>query len=217
MLRKTRRRRLRLVHRVSKRKPGNEMMALPPKTWEFSPLQPGTKGGKTCLLSSNKLPIEFSLGGPTSTPFGASNFDDDNNPRQNLDLTLSDDDVANFQAVDALLLAWALQNKDTLFKSGTSPEKIQESYRSILRQKDGYKPLLRTKINLERVKLWDEANNKIGVPDDKFRRADLWVKLRVGNVWFVPAGSWGLTLECQHVKVRERADECPFNEFPETD
>jgi hypothetical protein len=159
------------------------------------------------------LPIEFNLGGPTSTPFGASNFDDDNNPRQNLDLTLSDDDVSNFEAADAFFHIWAIQNKDTLFKSGTTPEKIKESYRSILRQKDGYKPLLRTKINLERVKLWDEANNKRGVPDDKFRRADLWVKLRVGTVWVVPAGSWGLTLETLHVKVRERADECPFNEF----
>ena len=77
--------------------------------------------------------------------------------------------------------------------------------------------MLRTKINLEKVKLWDEANNRRGVPEDKFRRADLWVKLRVGTVWFFPAGAWGLTLECQHVKVRERADECPFNEFPETD
>ena len=193
------------------------MMALAPQNWEISPPQQGTKGERTCLVSQNKLPIKFNLGRPTSTPFGASNFDDDNNPRQNLDLTLSDDDVSNFQAVDAFLLAWALQNKDTLFKSGTTPEKIKESYRSILRQKDGYNPLLRTKINLEKVKLWDEANNKRGVPDDKFRRADLWVKLRIGTVWFVPAGSWGLTLECQHVKVRERADECPFHEFPETD
>jgi hypothetical protein len=75
-------------------------------------------------------------------------------------LTLSEEDVSNFEAVDAFLLAWGLQNKDTLFKSGTSLEKIKESYRSILRQKEGYKPLLRTKINLEKVKLWDEANNK---------------------------------------------------------
>ena len=111
-------------------------MALTPKNWEISPPQPGTKGGKTCLVSSKKLPIEINLGGPTSTPFGASNFDDDNNnPRQNLDLTLSDDDVANFQAVDAFLLAWALQNKDSIFKPGSTPEKIKESYRSILRQK----------------------------------------------------------------------------------
>ena len=111
------------------------------------------------------------------------------------------------------MLTWASQNKDALFKPGVTSEKIKESYRSILRLKDGYKPLLRTKINLEKVKLWDEANNKRGVPDDKFRRADLWVKLRVGTVWVVPAGSWGLTLETLHVKVRERADECPFNEF----
>jgi hypothetical protein len=128
-------------------------------------------------------------------------------------LTLSDDVVSNFQAVDAFLLTWALRNKDALFKSGTTPEKKNECYRSILRQKDGYRPLLRTKVNLEKVKLWDDANNKRGVPEDKFRRADLWAKLKVGTLWFVPARSWGLTLECQHVKVRERADECPFNEF----
>ena len=58
--------------------------------------QPGTKGGKTCLISNQNKPIEINLGlgNPLGCPWGASSFDDDSTQtRINLDLTLDDENA----------------------------------------------------------------------------------------------------------------------------
>ena len=74
-------------------------MQIDPNEWTISQPQPGTKGGKTCLVSSSSnKPIEINmrLGNPFGCPWGASSFDDDaTQTRVNLDMTL-DDDGADF-------------------------------------------------------------------------------------------------------------------------
>ena len=51
---------------------------------------------------------------------------------------------------------------------------ITDSYRRLAREKEGFRPMLRTKINLEKVRCWDEAHQQTKVPDSKFKNADLW-------------------------------------------
>ena len=187
------------------------MTEINPTDWQNSTPQTGTKCGKTCLVyDKNRRPIETTLPGPLRAPFGASNFDDPDAIRQNLDLTLDDDDlVKQFQKIDEFLINHAIENRETLFKGNQTPEKIRESYRSLLRTREGYKPMLRTKVNLEKCRCWNETHEIRELPQDRFRQAELWVKIAVRQLWYVSA-TWGLTLECTDVKIREQKIECPF-------
>jgi hypothetical protein len=185
-----------------------------PNTWQISAPQPGTKGGKTCLVShkiDNKpVHINLGLGDPLGCPWGASSFDDDSTQsRVNLDLTLDDETADLFREIDEWLIAYAIQNKETLFKNKTD-QQISESYRRLARDKEGYRPMLRTKINLEKVRCWDENHIQTKVPDSKFKHAECWPKIVVRTLWIIGSGSWGLTLEVTDLKFRENPCLCPF-------
>jgi hypothetical protein len=183
-----------------------------PNTWQISQPQPGTKGGKTCLISQNNKPVEINLGlgEALGCPWGASSFDDDaTQSRVNLDLTLADDNANLFRDIDEWFIAYAIQNKETLFKNKTDAQ-ISESYRRLVREKETFRPMLRTKVNLEKVRCWDEHHQPAKVPEGKFKNAELWAKLSVRTLWIIGSGSWGLTLEATDIKFREPVLECPF-------
>jgi hypothetical protein len=184
-----------------------------PNTWQISPPQPGSKGGKTCLISNQntKTPIEINLGlgEPLGCPWGASSFDDDaTQSRVNLDMTLDDENADLFREIDEWLIAYAIQNKETLFKNKTD-QQITESYRRLAREKEGYRPMLRTKINLEKVRCWDDQHLQTKVPES-FKHAELWPKLVVRTLWVIGSGSWGLTLEVVDLKFKLNPCLCPF-------
>jgi len=182
-----------------------------PTDWQISAPQTGKKGGKTCLVyDAGRKPITINLSGPLRAPFGSSNFEDNEIPRQNLDLSLDEDIlITKLQEIDEILVRHAIQNRETLFNGNPTQEKIRESYRSLLRTREGYKPMLRTKVNLDKVRCWDQENEKRNVPEAKFRNADLFVKIAIRNLWFVSA-TWGLTLEATDIKILEDNIECPF-------
>ena len=130
---------------------------LDPNDWTISPPQPGIKGGKTCLISHKNKPIEINLGlgAPLSTPFGASNFEEDEKvTRVNLDLTVPSETAEIFKDLDEWLIQYGIQNKEILFKSKTD-QQIRDNYRTLIRQKDSHPPLLRTKVDLSKVRVWD--------------------------------------------------------------
>ena len=183
-----------------------------PNTWHISAAQNGTKGGKTCLISYQNKPIEINLGlgEPLGCPWGASSFDEDSTQtRVNLDMTLDDENADLFREIDEWLIAYAIQNKETLFKNKTD-QQITESYRRLAREKEGYRPMLRTKINLEKVRCWDENHQQTKVPESKFKHCELFPKLVVRTLWIIGSGSWGLTLEVTDLKFKENPCLCPF-------
>jgi hypothetical protein len=144
------------------------------------------------------------------SPWGASSFDDDaTQTRVNLDMTLSDEQADLFRQIDEWLIAYGIQNKENLFKNKTD-QQISESYRKLCREKEGYRPMLRTKVNLEKVRCWDEHHQPTKVPEGKFKHAELWPKLVVRTLWIIGSGSWGLTVEVMDLKFREPVLECPF-------
>ena len=192
-------------------------MQIDPNTWTISQPQPGSKGGKTCLVSSsNNKPIEINmgLGNPLGCPWGASSFDDDaTQTRVNLDMTLDDESaVFFFRQIDEWLIAYAIKNKDVLFSGGKNKTDAQftDSYRRLARVKEGFRPMLRTKINLEKIRCWDDTRQQTKVPDSKFKNADIWPKMLVRTLWIIGSGSWGLTLEVTDLIYKESQMLCPF-------
>ncbi len=69
--------------------------------------------------------------------------------------------------------------------------------------------MLRTKIELERLRVWDEDHNLRELPENRFKKADLWPEMQIRTIWLIPTG-WGVTLETTDVKVQEIKIECPF-------
>ena len=181
-----------------------------PTTWTISPPQSGTKGNKTCLLSDlNRKQIELNLGGPFRSPFGHSSYDDSESSRQNLDLTLTDENlITKFLEIDETLIRHAVENP-SLFKGNPTPERIRESYKSLLRQREGYRPMLRTKINLDTCRYWNSRNEPRDIPENRFKDADLWVKLQVKTLW-ISNSNFGLTLQISDIKIQEDETLCPF-------
>ena len=95
------------------------------------------------------------LGNAFGCPWGASSFDDDaTQTRVNLDMTLDDESAELFRQIDEWLIAYAIKHKDILFSGGKgkTDAQITDSYRRLAREKEGYRPMLRTKINLEKVR-----------------------------------------------------------------
>ena len=92
------------------------MMQIDPNEWTISAPQPGSKGGKTCLVSSSSnkpIEINMGLGNPFGCPWGASSFDDDaTQTRVNLDMTLDDESADLFRQIDEWLIAYAIKHKD---------------------------------------------------------------------------------------------------------
>ena len=183
-----------------------------PNEWQISPPQPGTKGGKTCLISCQTKPIEINLGlgDPLGCPWGASNFEDDaTQTRVNLDLTMDDGNAEIFKQIDEWLIAYGLENRDALFKGPKTDQQIRDSYRRLVREKEGFLPMLRTKISLTSVRCWTEHHQPTQVPESKFKGAECWPKITIRTLWVV-SQTWGLTLETTDLKFRELRLECPF-------
>ena len=67
-------------------------------------------------------------------------------------MTLDDEGADLFRQIDEWLIAYAIKHKDVLFKSKTDAQ-ITDSYRRLAREKEGSRPMLRTKINLEKSSL----------------------------------------------------------------
>ena len=102
-------------------------------------------------------------------------------------MTLDDESAELFRQIDEWLIAYAIKHKDVLFKSKTDAQ-ITDSYRRLAREKEGFRPMLRTKINLEKVRCWDEAHQQTKIPDSKFKNADIWPKMLVRTHWIIGSG-----------------------------
>ena len=75
------------------------------------------KGAKMAMLSDGAGRCHFTFPGPSSAPFGPSNFDKDPNAaRQNLDIRVSGETAAYFDGLDA----WAVEYLCAHTRSGCS-------------------------------------------------------------------------------------------------
>ena len=126
-----------------------------------------------------------------------------------MDITLDDESANLFRQIDEWLIAYAIKHKEELFKN-KSDAQITDSYRRHAREKDGFRPMLRTKINLEKCSCWDETHQQTKTPDSKFKNADIWHEMLVRTIWIIGSGSWGLTLEVTDLKYKENQMLCPF-------
>ena len=103
-------------------------------------------------------------------------------------------------------------NAKKYFGNGITKDKVRECFRPTLKidESGKYAPLIKTKLSKSRVRVWTPAK-EVGCVDDIQPHSQMCVALLVRSLYFQSKG-WGLTLECQHVRLAENAQECPFED-----
>jgi hypothetical protein len=119
--------------------------------------------------------------------------------------------------LDQAIIKAVTQASESLFKKRLSPDDVQKNYKPILRPSvDGaYDPKVRTKLNLDSVKIWDSARKLRDIPPDNFKNAKLSLNCILKSLWVMPTNSWGPVVEVQHILYDEPVVECPFSTIEE--
>ena len=185
---------------------------------KFSLLEPliSNRGAKTCTLECDSERAIFALGSksaPTTSPFGANTFNDEDTARKNIELRLTPEQDAEMRAFDDWAKDYLEQNSERLMKKKLSREQIEEHYRSPVRRQDGYAPLLRTKINVAgkaSVRCWDEEGQRCNLPNDLTLYA-LVPRLHLSHL-YIMGKDFGWVCNCTDLLILNASaeTECPF-------
>ena len=188
-------------------------MAPPVEGFQLSDTQTSSRGAKTCTLLSGKgEKIVFTLG-PTSTPFGATNFQDEASSRKTLDLRVSESEYEFFKELDNWAIDYITKNSERLFKKSLTRAQVLEHYRSPVTTKEGYQPLVRTKINTlgqNACRCWSSQREPTTLPED-LRGCSFLSHVHLSHLW-VMGRDFGFVICCQDLQILEQTNhECPFD------
>ena len=85
-------------------------------------------------------------------------------------------------------------------------------YKSSLHKKEGYAPLLKTKVNTtgdHAVRFWNEANELTQEPSD-WKTTEIIPLLRIKALWIM-SGNFGVVIETTDAQVFPQDINCPFS------
>jgi hypothetical protein len=173
------------------------------------------KGAKMAMLSNGADRCHFTFPGPSSAPFGPSNFDKDPAAtRQNLDIRVSGETAAWFEGLDAWAVDYICAHSERLFKKSLSLAQVKDLYHPCLRKAPGYDPLLRCKYNVPGTRgacrFWTADGQEREPPSD-WREAELTPHVHVSHLWLM-GGSCGLVVNVSDLLVTEASRAFPFGQ-----
>ena len=151
-------------------------------------------------------------------PFGPGNFDK-NAPtaRMNLNARLDDEEALNlFKELDKWAVKYITNNSERLLGWAMSEAQVLAKYHPCVSHRDGYDPMLHSKISTEEphaVRYWDAEGTPRDAPKD-WRNARLQLRFHVSHMWIMASG-FGLTVNILDARVEREATEqcdwiCPF-------
>ena len=179
--------------------------------------QTSSRGAKSAaLVGADGGKVVFTLGDQTgegtSTPFGASSYNDEDSVRKTLDLRITEDEAQFFQQLDAWALDYLAVNSERLFKKALTADQVREHYRSPVTQKEGYQPLVRCKITTagsNAVRCWNADRELVELPDD-LRPCQLVAALHLSHLWIM-GRDFGWVINVSDLQIlSENTRECPF-------
>ena len=194
----------------------NKRRMLTPEKFSLGEPQISSRGAKTCTLECESERATFALGSktaPTTTPFGANTFNDEDTARKNIEFRLTPEQDAEMHAFDDWAKDYLEQNSERLMKKKLSREQIEEHYRSPVRRQEGYAPLLRAKINVggkATVRCWNEEGLRSALPSDLTLYA-LVPRLQLSHL-YIMGRDFGWVINCTDLMILDAAaeTECPF-------
>ena len=187
-------------------------MIPPVEGFQLQDTQTSSRGAKTCtLLSAKGEKIVFTLG-PTSTPFGAGSYGDEATTRKTLDLRVFDTESEFFKELDNWAVDYIAKNSERLLKKSLTRDQVKEHYRSPATAKEGYQPLVRTKINTfgqNAVRCWSTTREVIGLPED-LKNCNFLAQVHLSHLWMM-GRDYGWVISCQDLMILDQvSQECPF-------
>ena len=179
--------------------------------------QTSARGAKTCtFVDTEGQRVFFTLGSkaaPTSSPFGATSYNDEATSRKMLDFRLPAESEEEFLGFDAWAVQYLAENSERLFKKKMNKAQIEEHYRSPVSRKEGYQPLLRCKVTARgkhAVRAWDEESERMDLPED-LRPHDLVPRLHLSHLWIMGREfGWVFNVADLMVINGDTQAECPF-------
>ena len=150
-------------------------------------------------------------------PFGPGNFDKSADAtRMNFEVRLDDEhDLSYFDQLDAWALVYITGHSERLFKKVMTTEQVVAGYHPCVRRKEGYVPLLHTKVNTEgssAICFWDADGVARSQPTE-WAHTRLQLRFRVSHLWIM-GPSFGLVINSIDAKVLSEGAPaqrtCPF-------
>lgn len=147
--------------------------------------------------------------GPLRAPFGISTpfaGGGDNDDRRTFDLEIDEEMAAVLRAVDEKVLATAVERSEEWFGKKLDEVVIRSMHYPLVQQKEGKKPMVRTKFSVKRdkeTKVYTstaEGEARIGSKADIDKNAEVCVDVVMSSV-MLSRSSFNVSLTCEQVLV----------------
>jgi len=189
-----------------------------PKTWIIRDAVISSRGAKSCQLELAKPDagtdgkIRFTVGSrenPTTTPFGATTFNNEDAVQKTIEVVLNDVEVEMFRGITEWLIDYLAEHAPRIFKKEMTREQVSESLRSPVTQKGSFRPHLRCKIRPSSVRCWTAEGRIRSLPED-LRPYKLVPRVSLDRMWIM-SRECGLVFQISDLLVLEGEEvECPF-------
>ena len=170
----------------------------------------GKMGGKIGQLTGQVMHRPTTTS-PLLVPFPASVYNGTGEEtRVNIEYDLSDEQASALEDIDDSIVEQVAARSQEIFKKQMTVDAVREKYTPLVKRKEGYRPRLKTKIDLSKVRVWTTDKTLRPVPVNKFKGALVYPHVRFRNLW-VMAHGFGLSADTIDIMMDEEVvEECPF-------
>ena len=148
--------------------------------------------------------------GPLNVPFEAGVYQGTGDEtRVNIEYDLTEQDIAVLDALDESIIQQVQARSLEVFNKILCIDAVRERYTPLVRRKEGYNSRLQTKIDLEKVRVWDMDRALTEVPQGKFKGCLATPLVKLKHVWFMNQ-NFGVVVETQDIQVQPPSITCPF-------
>ena len=174
------------------------------------------KGSKSARVESyaHGQTVIFNLGDreqPVLSPFGATSFGEEVNPRLTIEFTLDENQAAHWNEFDKWPIRYLAEHSERLLKRPLTIDQVKEAHKSPVTRKEGYQATLRCKINTTGEKFcraWNTNNDRIELPP--LRNAPCVPRITMSHLW-VMTREFGFVLSVNDIMASPPPElRCPF-------
>ena len=175
-----------------------------------------TRGAKTCLIidQAKKEPIKIIPKEILLAPFGINSYDESVS-RKNFEIRCNAFLEDYVTELDKWILSYVYVHCERLLKKSVTHAQLNEMYKSPLHRKEGYAPLLKTKVNTagnHAVRFWD-ANGELTTEPSEWKTTAIIPCLQIKSLWVMGSQNFGVVIETTDVQIFPEEVNCPFHAF----
>ena len=166
----------------------------------------GAKSAAAVLENGEKL--VWTCPEKVMTPWGATNFGDEQQVRRTIEFSLSTPALQDwFKCFDTWAVKYLAANSERLFKKQLTEKQVGEVYRSPMSAREGYAPTWRCKISPSSCRFWNDAGMLMEMPELRGRQCR--PKAQLSHLWCMNK-EIGFVWNVTDLQVSEEDLSCPF-------